>query len=276
METLNQYSRKVPEITDRYQVIEIPVPGAGQTVSFDVETFTEVHEIIGIALVNPNPLTMGHGTLRLRIGDEEILPDKFHADLVSKFNQRSVTTKLEFGFRDYIFPVKVRAQGRPARIQYTEPSDGGKGSLFLYLLGKTNNGNLDIPAFRFQVIGITVPKGSNSKDIEIPIEEKTQQSHKKIVGAMFLAPSNRLKQVKLCIDESTIFPEGMQGQLVTKEMVTKSSVTGGIFTKHIVPFQHLMYPVSQEAKNSKIEGRIWATPHPDMDYKIYLYLMATL
>jgi hypothetical protein len=276
MTVFNQYNQKVLEETDRQQIIEIPVPGVGQTVSFDVETLTEVQDIIGVALVNPAPLTCGHGTLRLRIGDEEIFPNGFHADLISKYIHRQVTTKLEFGFKEYIFPLQVKAQGKPARIQYTEPADGGKGSLFLYLLGKNNSGCIGIPALKFQVIDIDVPKGSNAKDIEIPINEKTLQSHKKVTSAMFLAPSNRLKQVKLCVDESTIFPEGMHGQLVTKEMVTKSSATEGIFTKHIIPFQYLLYTVNMEAKNSKIEGRVWATPNPDNDYKIYLYLMATI
>lgn len=273
---LNQYNQKTLQETDRQQIIEIPVPGAGQLVSFDTETLTGMQDIIGIALINPDPLSAGHGTMRLRVGDEEIFPNGFHTGLISKFSQRFVSTRLEFGFKEYIFPVQVKAQGRPVRIDYTEPADGGKGALFLYLLGKGNSSYLNIPAFRFQVIGIHVPKGSNAKDIEIPVNEKTLQSHKKIVGAMFLGHTNRLKQVKLCVDESAIFPEGMHGQLVTKEMVTKSSITEGMLTKHIIPFQYLMHPVNLEAKNSKIEGHIRATPHPDTDYKVYLYLMATL
>lgn len=275
MLTLQEYYNKVLEETDRQQIIRIPISGAGQLVSFETASLTGMHDIIGIGLINPNPVTAGHGTLRLRIGDEEILPTAFHADLISKFSHRYVTTDLEFGFKEYLFPVKVSAKGKPVKISYVEPSDGGSGSLYLYLLGKNENSNFDIPKYRFQVIDIEVPQDDSTKDIEVEIKEKTLQSHDKVVGAMFLGQSNRIKKVKLSIDDSTVFPEGFQGQLITKEMVSNSIIktATGIFAKHIIPFNRMIHPVNQKARNSKIEGKVWATPQADISYKIYLYLL---
>jgi hypothetical protein len=275
MLALQEYYNKVLEETDRQHVIEIPISGAGQLASFETASLTGMHDIIGIGLINPNPTTAGHGTLRLRIGDEEILPNGFHANMISKFSHRFVTTDTEFGFKEYLFPTKVQAKGRPVKIEYTEPTDGGSGSLFLYLLGKSNNSNFSIPKYRIQVIDIDVPKGDISKDVEIEIKEKTLQSHEKVVGAMFLGLSNRIKKVKLSIDDSTVFPEGFQGQLITKEIISNSIINtaSGIFTKHIIPFSYMIHPVDQKARNSKIEGKIWATPKADSSYKIYLYIL---
>lgn len=276
MLTLHQYYQKVLEETEKQQIIEIAIPGAGQLVSFDTDTLTSMHEIIGIALINPNPKTAGHGTSRLRIGDSELLPNEFHADLIAKYNHAQVDAKVEFGFKEYIFPIKTEAKGKPVRITYTEPVDGGSGKLYLYLLGKNNSSNLCIPNYHFQVVTVTVPKGNIDKDIEISIVEKTLQSHDKVVGAMFLGPCNRIKQVKLCIDDTSVFPEGMIGQLVTKEIVNAETLSTGIFTRHLFPFTYLLHPCSLKAKNSKIEGKILVTPNPDKDYHFFLYLLCTV
>ena len=269
--------KQLPELaynhTDKLQIIEIEIPEAGKETSFDVETPTGMHEIIGVAMINPNPKAAGHGTLRLRIGDEEILPVNFHADMAAKFESRFVDTKLNFGFKHHIFPVKVKAGGRPAKITYTEPSDGGTGKLYLYLLGTKGSNNLTIPKFRFQVFEMTVPKGVYSSDVEIAINEKTLQSHEKVVGAVFLGQANRVKEASLKIDGTTIFPDGMASPLICKELSTSHSIAGGIFTKHIMPLPFMLHPCSVKAKNSKIEGKVVATPNPDRDYKIYLYLL---
>lgn len=276
MLTLHQYYQQVLQEIEKQQIIEINIPGAGQSVSFDTDTLTSMHEIIGIALINPNPKTAGHGTLRLRVGDSEILPSNFHTDLISKFNHGEVDAKVEFGFKEYIFPVKTEAKGKPVRINYTEPADGGSGKLFLYILGKNNSSSLCIPNYRFHVLDFTIPKGNPDKDIEFPVNEKTLQSHNKMVGAFFLGNSNRIKKVKLCIDETSVFPEGMIGQLVTKEIVDFNSISNGIFSKHLIPFTYLLHPCYLKAKNSKIEGKIIVTPIQDKDYKVYLYLLTTV
>ncbi len=276
MLTLHQYYQQVLKEIEKQQIIEITIPGAGQMVSFDTDTLTSMHDVIGIALINPNPKTAGHGTLRLRIGDKEILPSGFHADLITKYNHGDVDAKVEFGFKEYIFPVKTEAKGKPVRINYTEPSNGSNGKLFLYLLGKNTSSNFCIPNYRFQVIGFTIPKGSSDSDVEIPINEKTLQSHNKVAGAFFLGNTNRLKQVKLCIDETSVFPEGMIGQLVTKEIIDADTISNGIFSKHLIPFTYLLHPCDLRAKNSKIEGEIIVTPIQDKDYKVYLYLLTTV
>lgn len=276
MLTLHTYYQKVLEEIEKQQIIEIVIPGAGQMVSFDTDTLTSVHEIIGMALINPNPKTAGHGTLRLRIGDSEIFPADFHADLIAKYNHGEVDAKVEFGFREYIFPVKSEAKGKAVRINYTEPADGSSGKLYLYLLGKNNSSSLCIPKYRIQVLAFTIPKNSNDKDIELTINEKTLQSHNKVMGAFFLGNSNRVKQVRLCIDETSVFPEGMLSQLVTKEIVNADSISNGIFSKHLIPFSYLLHPCSLNAKNSKIEGKLLVTPHPDKDYEVFLYLLTTI
>ena len=276
MLSIHQYYQKVLEETEKQQIIEIAIPGAGKLVSFETDTLIDIKEIIGIAIINPNPKQAGHGTLRLRIGDTEILPEKFHADLIAKFNHKQVNTQLEFGFRDYIFPVRVKAEGSPVKISYTEPVDGGSGKLYLYLLGKKNPFNLDIPDYRFQVIEQFVPQGSNDKDVEIAIKAKTIQSHQRVVGAMLLGYANRIKSVALAIDETTILPEGMSGQLVTKQIVNSQSISNGIFIKHIIPFTLLIHPCYLNAQNSKIEGKMSVIPDPDNDYSVFLYLLTTL
>lgn len=276
MLTLHQYYQQVLEEIEKQQIIEIAIPGAGQMVSFDTDTLTSMHELIGVALINPNPKTAGHGTLRLRIGDSEILPGNFHADLITKFNHGEVNAKVEFGFKEYIFPVNTEAKGKPARITYIEPLDGGAGKIYLYLLGKNSNSTFSIPKYRFQVVALNVPKGSNDKDIEITIDEKTLQSHTKVAGAFLLGNSNRVRQVKLCIDETSVFPDGMIGQLVTKEIIDKDAISSGIFSKHMIPFTYLLHPCDLKAGNSKIEGRLLVTPHPDKDYKVFLYLLTTV
>lgn len=276
MLTLHQYYQKVLEEVELQQIIEIAIPGAGQVVSFDADTLTSMQNVIGIALINPTPKTSGHGTLRLRIGDSEILPNDFHADLIAKFNHSEVDTKHEFGFKEYIFPVEAQAKGKPLRITYTEPVDGSSGKLYLYLLGKKSSTSLGLQKYRFQVLDITVPKGSYDKDIEINIDEKTLQSHSKVIGAFFLGQSNRIKQVKLCIDETSVFPEGMIGQLVTKEIVNVQSIGNGIFAKHLIPFIYQYQACNIKAQNSKIEGKILVTPNPDNDYKVFLYLLTVV
>lgn len=275
MLTLHTYYQQVLEETEKQQIIEINIPGAGQRVTFDTDSLNSMHETIGIALINPNPKTAGHGTIRLRIGDSEILPNGFHADLIAKFNHGQVDSKVEFGFREYILPVKTGAKGKPVRIDYNEPVDGGTGKLYLYLLGKNCNSNFCIPKYRFQVLDIPVAKGNNNKDVEISIDEKTVESHDKVVGAFLLGNSNRVKQVRLCVDETSVFPEGMLGQLVTKEIVDAATIANGIFTKHLVPFSYLLHPCNLKAGNSKIEGKLLVTPHPDKDYKIFIYLLTT-
>jgi hypothetical protein len=276
MVTLHQYYQKVLQETDLQQIIEINIPGAGQMVSFDTDSLTSMREVIGIALINPNPKTAGHGTLRLRIGDKEILPTGFHADLIAKFNHKEVDAKVEFAFKEYVFPSETEAKGKPVRIQYTEPASGGSGKLYLYLLGSTCSNSICIPKYRFQILEIVVPKGNNNKDIEPDINAKTIKSHDKVVGAFFLGPSNRIKQVRLCIDETSVFPDGMIGQLVTKEIVGSGTTGNGIFTKHLIPFTYLMQACNVKAGNSKIEGKLTATPHPDKDYSVYLYLLTTM
>lgn len=276
MQTLHQYYEKVLQETDMQQIIEINIPGSGQMVSFDTDSLTSMDNVIGIALINPNPKTAGHGTLRLRIGDKEILTNEFHADLISKFSHKEVDASVEFGFKEYIFPVETEAKGKPVRIEYTEPADGGSGKLFLYLLGSNCQNNICIPKYRFQVLDFTIPRGNSDKDIELDIEAKTLLSHKKVVGAVFLGPSNRIKQVRLCVDETSVFPEGMIGQLVTKEIVNAQTIGNGIYTKHIIPFTYMLQACDLTARNSKIEGKLLATPNPNEDYKVFLYLLTTI
>ena len=102
------------------------------------------------------------------------------------------------------------------------------------ILPQNCNSNFCIPKYRFQVLDFTVTRGSNVKDMEIAINEKNIESHDKVVGAFLLDNSNRIKQVRLCTDETSVFPEGMLGQLVTKEIVDAGSIANGIFTKHLV------------------------------------------
>lgn len=276
MLTLHQYYEKVLQETDMQQVVEINIPGAGQMVSSDTGSSISMNSVIGIALINPNPKTAGHGTLRLRIGDKEILPNGFHADLISKFGHNGVDSKAEFAFREYLFPVETGAKGKPVRIEYTEPSDGGSGNLYLYLLGSKGPNTINIPKYRFQVLGFTVPKGNSDKDIELDIGARTLLGHKRVAGAFFLGPSNRIKETRLCIDETTVFPSGMPGQLVTKEIVNARTTGNGIFTKHILPFPHVLQACDLAARNSKIEGKLLVTPNPDGDYKVFLYLLTTV
>jgi hypothetical protein len=266
------------EEVDIQQIIEIPVSGPGQLTSFETASLTDMHEITGIALINPNPTDAGHGTLRLRIGDSEVLPDGFHTGLITKYSHRYVSTKIEFGFKEYIFPLKTIAKGKPVKIAYTEPGDGGNGKLYLYLLGKKSSCSHNVPEYRFQVIDIDVPQGNNSNDIEISIDEKTLLSHKQVKGVMLYGITNRLKNLELCIDDSSIFPEDFQAQLATKELATNTIISdaSGIFLKHIIPMCYIIHPVSLKAQNSKIEGKLWATPHPDNSYKVYLYLLTTV
>jgi hypothetical protein len=273
MYNYKQYPQLVYNHSDKFQVIEIEIPKDGSLVSFEKETLTSIKEIIGIAMINPSPKKSGHGNLRLRIGDQEIFPPEFHADMVSKFDSRYVDTKLNFGFKHYIFPVKVRAEGKPVKISYREPSDGGSGKLYLYLLGTTCNHAPEIPKFRFQVIEMTVPKGAYSADTEIKIDSRTLQSHEKVIGAVFVGQVNRIKSVSLAIDGTTIFPDGMVSPLVFKELSTSHSIAGGIFTKHILPLPFMLHACDVKAKNSKVEGGIIAVPNPDEDYKIFLYLL---
>jgi hypothetical protein len=273
---LHQYYEKVLQETDLQQIIEINIPGAGQLVSFDTDSLTSMLDVIGIALINPNPKTAGHGTLRLRIGDKEILPNEFHADLISKFSHKEVDAKVEFGFKEYIFPVETEAKGKPVRIEYTEPADGGSDKLYLYLLGSKDSNNICIPKYRFQILDFTVPQGNSDKDIELDIDSKTLQSHIKVVGAVFLGPSNRIKQVKLCVDETSVFPEGMIGQLVTKEIISGQTIGNGLHTKHIIPFTYMLQACDLKANSSKIEGKLVVTPNPNEDYKVFLYLLTTI
>ena len=271
-------TKQIIDKSDILQIIEINIGGAGQLVSFETQSLTGMKDIIGIALINPNPLTAGHGTLRLRVGDTEILPNGFHADIISKFNPKEISTKVDFAFKDYIFPAKVEAKGKPVKIDYTEPQDGSNGKLHLYLLGVKGCCNLQIPKHRFQIIQIDVPQGGNTNDIEIPIDEKTILSHNKVKGVFLVGVSNRIKKLRLCIDGNSVLPDGFQAQLVTKELVSNSSINGssGIFTKHIIPVSNLIYLTDQKAKNSEIEGSLWAVPSPSVAYKMYLYLIAEL
>jgi hypothetical protein len=263
---------------DIQQIIEIPISGPGQLTSFETASLTDMHEITGIALINPNPAAAGHGTLRLRIGDNEILPNGFHAGLIAKYSHRYVSTKVEFGFKEYILPVKTKAEGKPVKITYTEAGDGGNGRLYLYLLGKKSSCSHNVPEYRFQVIDIDIPQGNNSNDIELVIDEKTLLGHKQVKGVMLYGITNRLKKLELCIDDSSIFPEDFKAQLVAKEMVTNTIITdaSGIFLKHIIPMCYIIHPVSLKAQNSKIEGKLWSTPHPDISYKVYLYLLTSV
>ncbi len=271
-------TKQVIDKSDILQIIEINITGADQLISFETQSRTDMKDIIGIALINPNPLTSGHGTLRLRIGDEEILPNGFHADIISKFNPKEVTTKVNFAFKDYIFPVKIEAKGKPVKIDYTEPQDGNSGKLYLYLLGVKSCCNLQIPKLRFQVVDIEVPQGSNSSDVELVIDDKTILNHDKIKGVFLVGIGNRMKTLKLCIDGNSVLPDKFQAQLVTKELLSNTIINeaSGIFTKHIIPACTLIYLADEKAKNSKIEGRLCAVPNPPETYKVYLYLIAEL
>lgn len=259
--------------SDKLQIIEIEIPKSGSNVSFDVDSLTSMEQIIGIAIINPNPKKSGHGILKLHVGDEEILPGGFHADLISKYTSRYIDTKLKFAFKHYIFPTQIRAKGKPIKISYTEPSDGDTGKLYLYLLGTKCCHQIETPKFKFQIIETTIPKGDYSADTEILINEKTVKSHEKVIGAVFLGATNRIKEVRLSIDDTTIFPDGMISPLVFKEAVNSNSVSGGIFAKHILPLSFILHDCDVKAQNSKIEGSITAVPHPTMDYKVYLYLL---
>ena len=273
---LHQYYEKILQETDLQQIIEINIPGAGQMVNFDTDSLTSMKEVIGIALINPNPKMSGHGTLRLRIGDKEILPNDFHADLIAKFSHKEVDAKIEFAFKEYIFPVKTEAKGKPVKLEYTEPVNGNSGKLYLYLLGSKSSNSICIPKYKFQGLDFTVLKNNSNKDIELDIDARTLQSHNKVVGVIFLGPSNRIKQVKLCVDETSVFPEGMIGQLVTKEIVNTQTIGNGIYTKHIIPFTYMLQACDLKARNSKIEGKLLLTPNPNDDYKVFLYLITTI
>lgn len=275
MKRLYQHKHKIPTDTERIQIIDINIPKAGKQVIFDTETISSVDEIIGIAIINPNPKQAGHGTLKLRIGDDEILPAGFHVDLISKFKQEQVDTKIEFGFREYLLPVKTKAQGKPVRIHYSEPSDGGAGKLHLYLFG-CKEGITTNDKISFQVLKLTAPKGDNSVNMELAFNEKTLRSHKRVKGVMFMGPTNRIKEVNLSIDGDTIFPKGTLSQLVTKEIIQPTAITNGILTRHLIPPAYLMFPCDVQAENSKIEGALTIVPHPSEDYNIYLYLLTTV
>jgi hypothetical protein len=274
MYSYKTYPELVYNNSDKIQIIEIEIPKDGSLVSLEKESLINMKEIIGVAMINPAPKASGHGRLRLRIGDEEIFPPEFHADIISKFNSRYVGTRLNFGFKHYIFPLKVKAEGKPVKISYQGPPDGGSGKLYLYLFGTTCGHTPEIPKFRFQVIEMAVPKGNYSTDTEIKIDGRTLQSHEKIIGAVFVGQTNRIKSASLSIDGTTIFPEGMVSPLIFKELPTSHSIAGGIFTKHILPLQFMLHTCDIKARNSKVEGSIVAVPDPDGDYKIFLYLLA--
>ena len=273
MLTYKEYVSAAFDQTNKLQIIEIEIPKGGSEVTFDVDSLTSMEQVLGIALINPNPDKAGHGTLKLRIGDEEILPDGFSADLISKFSSRFVNTRLKFAFKHYIFPTQVRAKGKPVKVAYTEPTDGNTGKLYLYLLGTKCCHKVETPKFRFQIVEATIPKGEYSTDTEVVINEKTVKSHERVVGAVFLGATNRIKKVSLSIDGTSIFPDGMVSPLVFKEAVNSSSISGGIFTKHILPLPFMLHPCNVKAQDSKIEGNITAIPHPAIDYKAYLYLL---
>lgn len=260
---------------DKLQIIEIPIPGAGQPVSFEIQSLTSMYNVLGIAIVNPTPKDSGHGTLRLRIGDDEIFPNEFHVDLITRFNPSHVNTKMDFGFKQHVFPTKVKAKGKPVKVNYVEPADGGSGKLHLYLLGKKSYCNHPNLNYRFQVMDIDVPKGNNTNDIEVEIDQKTRLNDERVKGVMLVGNGNRLKECKLCIDGNSVLPGGFQAQLVTKEQVTNTIVANGIYTKHVIPTRYILHPTDQKARNSKVEGKIVVTPNPDKAYNFFLYLLTT-
>jgi hypothetical protein len=115
-------------IKQKFQIIEIDIPGAGSEVNLSKATEADHDEITGVAIFK-NGGTHGHGTLGLRIAGDEIFPDSFHAGIVTldAANKNIV-------LKDVVWPVSKAGKGSQVIIKYKEPQDGAAGMLYLYLL----------------------------------------------------------------------------------------------------------------------------------------------
>lgn len=114
----------------KFQVIEIDIPGAGSEVNLSKVTEADHDEITGVAIFK-NGGKHGHGTFGLRIAGEEIFPDNFHADLITlDAENKNIVLK------DVAWPVSKTGKGSQVIIKYKEPQDGVAGKIFLYLFAK--------------------------------------------------------------------------------------------------------------------------------------------
>ena len=114
----------------KFQIIEINIEGAGSHITATKTTETDHDEIIGVVIFK-NGGTHGHGTLGLKIAEEEIFPENFHADIITLNSEdKNITLK------DVLWPVSKVGKGSQIKIDYKEPKDGSGGKIWLYLLAK--------------------------------------------------------------------------------------------------------------------------------------------
>lgn len=114
----------------KFQIIEINIPGASATVDLSKTTEVDHDKIIGVALFK-NGGNHGHGTFGLKIAGDEIFPDEFHADIIT-LNAENHNIVLN----DVLWPTKKTGKGSIIDIEYREPANGANGKLYLYLLAK--------------------------------------------------------------------------------------------------------------------------------------------
>ena len=114
----------------KFQIIEIDIPGAGNEVLLSKVTEADHDEIIGVAIYK-NGGSHGHGTFGLRIAGEEIFPDVFHADIITLNSQNK-----NIVLNDVLWPVQKEGKGSQIQIEYHEPAEGTSGKIWLYLVAK--------------------------------------------------------------------------------------------------------------------------------------------
>lgn len=117
-------------IKHKFQIIEIDIPGPSREVLLSKVTEADHDEITGVVLFKDGG-SHGHGTFGLKIDNDEIFPDKFHADIIT-LNSENKNIVLS----NVIWPVKKNGKGSQIQIEYREPANGAAGKLWLYLIAK--------------------------------------------------------------------------------------------------------------------------------------------
>ncbi len=122
-----------PIIQTYYHPFEIAIPAAGQKVIVEQPLPLDWDEATGIVIVNPGG-NHGMGTIELSIGGEEIFPADFHAraymQVLSSNHQDGIVVK---ELDKYMYAINEKANGSTVKATYTEPKNGSKGLLYLYI-----------------------------------------------------------------------------------------------------------------------------------------------
>jgi hypothetical protein len=117
-------------IKQKFQIIDIDIPGAGSEVNISKVTEADHDEITGVAIYK-NGGKHGYGTIGLRIAGDEIFSEDFHAgNIMFNADNKNIVLK------DVVWPVKEAGKGSQVIIKYKEPQDGAAGKMYLYLFAK--------------------------------------------------------------------------------------------------------------------------------------------